>query len=353
MKRMPPLFVLVAFAGVTLVAQNAFADTTTTTSAPTTTTTTLATTTTTSAPTTTTTLKPVYVDPLTGRPDPSGLTKHRSALTIKIDNTPQARPQYGIDKADVVYEEIVEGGITRLAAIFNSNLPTKVGPVRSVRRTDREIVYPIGGIFAFSGGAQYAIDSIVTAPVKLYDQSTAGSAMFRDPKRYAPHNLYANAQALMTKGGGKPKPPHALFTYQSGTLHASGPKVKSFEVGFASGYETSYTWDAKTSSWDRSIFGYPDVTADGVHLSPKNVIVMQVHYKGGVGVEGSEAILTGTGSATVFSDGTSQRATWSRGSLSKPIVYKNLYGQVIALVPGQTWVELLDVSEHVSIVPAT
>jgi hypothetical protein len=350
MKRFPSLIMVAAFAASSLVTTSAFADTTTSTS--TTTTTVESSTTTTTSPSTTTTVKPVYVDPLTGKADPSRLTKHRSALTIKIDNTPQARPQYGIDKADVVYEEIVEGGITRLAAIFNSQLPTKVGPVRSVRRTDREIVYPVGGIFGFSGGAQYAIESIVTAPVKLYDQSSAGSAMFRDPKRYAPHNLYANAQALMTMGGGKPKPPPALFTYQPGPPQALGPKVRSFVVGFASGYATSYSWDDKTTSWDRSIFGYPDVTADGVHLAPKNVIVMSVHYKGGVGVEGSQAVLTGSGLAQVFTDGTVQRAKWSRTSLRKPIVYKNLYGQVIALTPGQTWVELLDVSEHTTVTTA-
>ncbi len=113
--------------------------------------------------------KHVRVAALTGLPDPTAVTKRRSALTIKIDNTPEAHPQIGVNEADVVYEEIVEGGITRLAAIFNSNLPTVVGPVRSVRRTDRQIVYPIGGIFAFSGGAQYAVSSIETAPVKLFD----------------------------------------------------------------------------------------------------------------------------------------------------------------------------------------
>src|ERR1700690_3039092 len=151
---------------------------------------------------------------LTGLADPTAVTKRRSALTIKMDNTPEAHPQYGINQADVVYEEIVEGGIPRLAAIFNSNLPTKVGPVRSVRRTDREIVFPIGGIFAFSGGAQYAIASIETAPVKLFDQSTAGGAMFRDPKRPPPHNLFANAAALMRMGGKVHTPP-ALFSYIS------------------------------------------------------------------------------------------------------------------------------------------
>ena len=189
-------------------------------------------TTTTTSPTTTTTTTAVHhrrVAALTGLPDPTALTKRRSALTIKIDNTPQAHPQYGVNEADVVYEEIVEGGITRLAAIFNSNLPTKVGPVRSVRRTDREIVFPIGGIFAFSGGAAYAIDSIETAPVKLIDQSSAGAAMFRDPTRPPPHNLFANAVLLM-KEGGKVHTPPALFTYVAQSAPAVGAPVGSFTV---------------------------------------------------------------------------------------------------------------------------
>ena len=97
---------------------------------------------------------------LTGLPDPTAVTKRRSALTIKMDNTPQAHPQYGVNRADVVYEEIVNGGITRLAAIFNSHAPIKVGPVRSVRPTDTQVVWPLGGIFAYSGGAPYAVASI-------------------------------------------------------------------------------------------------------------------------------------------------------------------------------------------------
>jgi hypothetical protein len=293
-------------------------------------------------------MKPVRLAPLTGLPDPRGLAEHRSALTIKIDNTPEARPQYGINQADVVYEEIVEGGITRLAAIFNSQLPTKVGPVRSVRRTDREIVYPIGGIFAFSGGAQYAISSIETAPVKLVDQSNAGAAMFRDPRRFAPHNLYADAVLLMAKGG-KPKPPPPLFQYRSSSTPATGARVNAFTVNFEAGYATSYSWDGVTRSWNRTIFGARDVTASGVQLSPKNVVVMSVVYRGGVGVEGSYAQMTGSGTVEVFTGGRVQRGTWSRKSLSRPVVYKNQYGDVIALTPGQTWVELLANTENVSI----
>jgi hypothetical protein len=276
------------------------------------------------------------------------LTKHRAALTIKIDNTPEAMPQYGVQDADVVYEEIVEGGITRLAAIFNSRLPTQVGPVRSVRRTDREIVFPIGGIFAFSGGAEYAVRSIETAPVKLFDEDTSGSAMFRSSSRNPPHNLFANAELLMAKVG-KPRPAPALFTYSSSKGRPPGPRVASFVVGFTNGFATSYAWNAKTGSWDRSIFGRPEVSANGVRISPKNVIVMTVHYVGGVGVIDSYAQLIGSGPVEVFSGGTWQRGTWARHHLRQTTVYKTASGKVINLKPGQTWVELLDVSDHVQV----
>ncbi len=127
-----------------------------------------------SGPTVTTTSTTVHhspVAPLSGLADPSGVSLTRPALSIKIENTPEALPQWGVDQADVVYEEIVNGGITRLLAIFNSHAPSKVGPVRSVRPTDTQILWPIGGIFAYSGGAAYAIASISTVPsLKLIDE---------------------------------------------------------------------------------------------------------------------------------------------------------------------------------------
>jgi hypothetical protein len=306
------------------------------------------TTTTTTPTTTTTTVVHRRVAALTGLPDPTAVTKRRSALTIKIDNTPEAHPQYGINEADVVYEEIVEGGITRLAAIFNSNLPTKVGPVRSVRRTDREIVFPIGGIFAFSGGAQYAISSIETAPVKLIDESNAGAAMFRASNRPPPHNLFANAVLLM-KEGGKVHTPPALFTYVARKAPAVGAPVGSFTVNFGSGFATSYQWDAKTHDWLRSIFGAPDVTATGVRVAPTNVIVMSVKYDGGVGVEGSYAQMVGSGPVEIFSDGRLQKGTWFRRNIRLRTAYRSASGKVIPLRPGQTWVELLAVGETVSV----
>ena len=186
--------------------------------------------------------------------------------------------------------------------------------MRSVRRTDREIVFPIGGIFAFSGGAQYAIRSIETAPVKLIDQSNAGAAMFRDPTRPPPHNLFANAVLLM-KEGGKVHPPPALFTYVAQNAPALGAPVGSFTVNFGSGFATPTSGTPRrTTGCDRSS-ARPDVTATGVRVAPTNVIVMSVDYYGGVGVEGSYAQLVGHGPVEIFSDGRLQKGKWFRRNI--------------------------------------
>jgi hypothetical protein len=290
------------------------------------------------------------IAPLSGLISSDGLALKRPALTIKIENTPMARPQYGVDRADVVYEEIVEGGITRLAAVFNTFSPQKVGPVRSVRRTDQAIVWPLGGLFAFSGGAPYAVASIKTAPVQIYSETRAGGAMFRDPHRYAPHNLYANA-ARMFNYKGTPTPPHAIFTYRAPSDTTGGTKVHKVYVGFRGGYATSFYWNAAKQSWDRVIFAKPDITGTGVQVSPKNVIVMWITYQGGVGAFGAEGILVGTGRAEVFTNGHMIKGTWSRSSKKTPIVYKDASGAVIKMTPGQTWVELCATGDPVTTKP--
>jgi hypothetical protein len=298
---------------------------------------------TTTTTTTTTTLPHYPTAPLTGLPDQTGLSVRRPALTVKIENTPEALPQWGIDQADVVYEEIVNGGITRLAAIFNSHAPAKVGPVRSVRPTDTQVVWPLGGIFAYSGGAPYAVASISTVPgLKLIDESSAGTAMFRDPNLYAPHNLFAIAPKLFSFGG-TPVPPPPLFTYRAHKQKAAGVAVVSFIVPFPSMYPVTWTWNSTSMSWDRTLFGKADVTGTGVRESPKNVVVMWVNYVNGIGTEASYGDLQGSGTAAYFIDGKETRGTWSRGPSKSDVVrYKTADGRPALMTPGQTWVELLN-----------
>ena len=304
--------------------------------------------------TTTTTTVPIPVAPLTGLPDPGGAALHRPAMTVKIENDPNSLPQWGVNQADVVYEEIVNGGITRLAAVFNSQAPTRIEPVRSVRPTDTQIVWPLKGMFVFSGGAQYAIDSISTAPVQLISESGAGAAMYRDPKKYPPYNLVGVGPALFALASSHTPPP-PLFQYRTST-HILGRPVAKFVVPFPSIYPVTWTWNATTDSWDRGMNDFTpavpvDHTGAGPVESPKNVVVMSVNYYGQIGAMNSYGILQGSGPVAIFSAGREQVGTWSRGpSKGDVIKYVNAHGQPIRLTPGQTWVELLNAGVPVQIV---
>jgi hypothetical protein len=318
------------------------------------------TTSTTKPATTTVPPKPGRRAPLTGVIDKSGKSFTRPAVTVKINNTDAAK-QYGIHDADVVYEEVVEGGITRLAAIFNSHAPDRVGPVRSVRRTDQSIVWPIGGVFAYSGGAQYAIDSIDTAPVKQFDETRAADLMYRadgtqylvtrdSPWANPPYNLWARVDQMYVNDA-KPIPPPPLFHYRKAKAKVGGVPVKHVVVGFEGDFAATWDWDAKSGSWLRTMFGGPDIDAENVRLAPKNVVVMYVQYDGGVGALQAEAVLTGSGKLSVFTGGKQIDGTWSRPDKGKPAKLLNASGTEIRLAPGQTWVELPDVSYGVIATP--
>jgi hypothetical protein len=301
--------------------------------------------------TTTTTTIPYPIAPLSGTVDTTRLSVTRPSLLVKVENTPDALPQWGVDQADVVYEEIVNGGITRLAAIFNSQVPVKIGPVRSVRPTDTQIVWPLGGLFAFSGGAQYAINSIRQSPTRLITESMAGTAMFRDPHRYAPHNLYARGAGLFTFKA-SPTPPPALFQYLKPGTKVKGKAVSKVVVPFPSIYPVTWTWNKTTKSWDRTLFGQPDVTGTGVRESPKNLVVMEATYVNGIGTMSSYANLQGLGNVQVFINGKEVDGTWSRGaSKADVIMYKTLTGKPLRMNPGQTWVELLDAPYRPTVTP--
>lgn len=305
--------------------------------------------TTTVAPTTTTVAPPTA--PLTGLPDPGGASLTRPALSVKVENTPPARPQAGLDVADVVYEEVVEGGITRFVAIFNSAVPDVVGPVRSVRAQDPDIVWPIGGIFAYSGGTQVNVDAINAAPVHAVDESSAGAAMVRNepsqPPRDAPHNLYGLGPALFALGG-DPVPPPALFQYlpeHAPPLTALG--VIDAHVGFDAGYDPTWTWDGASGTWKRAIDGTPQTAVGGAQIAPANVVVQFTQYP----VE-SNGQTVGEGDAWIFTDGTVRIGRWVRPDRTQPAHYVDNAGAPILLRPGRTWVELLPVGAPVDVTPA-
>jgi hypothetical protein len=305
---------------------------------------------TTTTPAPTTTVAPPTA-PLTGLPDPDGASHGRPALSVKVENTEAARPQTGIDQADVVYEEVVEGDITRFIAVFNSTVPGVIGPVRSVRAEDPDIVWPLGGIFAYSGGAAVNVDAINAAPVHAVDESSAGDAMVRNepnqPPRDAPHNLYGLGQPLFDLGG-DPKPPPPLFQYVANGSPPIGPQgVIDFHVGFSPGYDPTWTWDGASGTWKRAIGGVPQTVVGGAQIAPANVVVQFTNYSGE-----AEAQTVGEGDVWVFSDGVLRTGKWQRPDKALPAKYVDGNGIPIPLRPGRTWVELLPVGAAVDVTQA-
>jgi Protein of unknown function (DUF3048) N-terminal domain/Protein of unknown function (DUF3048) C-terminal domain len=295
------------------------------------------------APATTTTAPQPPMAPLTGLPDPSGQTLGRPALATKIENTPEARPQAGLEFADVVFEEITEGDITRFVAVFNSTIPDVVGPLRSVRAMDPDLVTPLGGIFAYSGGIPQTVDQINQAPgVNALDEGQAGPAMFRDNTKQAPHNLFGHGPDLVASGG-QPVPIHPLFGYLDAGHAFNGDPAANVSVGFKQGYAVSYNFDPASHTWQRFVGADPSTGASGQQIAPVNVIV---EFVGCCldSPEGGAYQTVGQGDAWVFADGKIARGHWARADRSQPTQYTDASGSPIKLVPGPTWVEFVPAS---------
>ena len=314
--------------------------------------TTVRSTTTTRATTTTAAPTPTSVAPLTGLPEADPAMLDRPALVVKIDNAdPAARPQSGLNQADVVYEERVEGNVTRLAAVFQSHDANPVGPIRSARTTDVPIIGPLNHpLYAWSGANVAFAKIIRSSPLVDVGAEAAGPAYLRlgIGGHRAPHNLYSSTQALYTHTPAGAIPPPPLFVYRKpGEAPGFTAKpVASVNVNFGvTGAPADWLWDASKGVFLRAQRGTPHVDAAGVQIGPANVIVQFANYRdtGYVDVSGApvpEAVLVGTGTCWVLTGGKMIEGTWSKPSNEAVTTFVDSTGKPIALTPGSTWVEL-------------
>ncbi|HEY8092793.1 MAG TPA: DUF3048 domain-containing protein [Acidimicrobiales bacterium] len=318
----------------------------TTTAAPATTTTQATTTTTeattTTAATTTTTI-PVPVAPLTGLPTDAAIAA-RPALAIKINNHPDARPQAGLNQADIVYEEIVEG-ITRFFAIFQSTDAAPVGPIRSARTTDVNLLSQLNRpLFAWSGGNRNVVRAIGgTNAISLPDGTGPGWYRDRRGRNVAvEHTLFnKGTPELYTAAQLGQGPPSPFFSYRPiGAPSTAGQPVTTIDAKMNS-VPVHWAWDPAQGLWIRSEYNSPHVDAAGVPVSAPNVVVQFVPYRSSPADSRSpEAVTVGEGDAWVFTDGKLIFAHWSRPDPSKPAVVTDAGGQPVLLTPGRTWIEL-------------
>jgi hypothetical protein len=310
------------------------------------------TTTTTSAPTTTTTLGAIA--PLTGLPAASPSIAERPAVIVKIDNDAAASPQSGLDQADVVYEEVVEGGITRYLAVFQSQDADPVGPVRSVRETDADIVRPIGGLFAYSGGIPPFVNLIDSTGIIDVGANDDGGAYYRSNARNAPDNLYTSTTVLRQRTPIGAGPPPPLFDYVGAHQKFMEPGEKAVSqatVTMSGATVATWSYDAATKQWNRSTNGVPQSVTVGTTLSPgpavafTNIIVEMVPYQNTgytdpAGNPVPDANIVGSGHAVILSDGELTDATWSKPTPSAITTYQASDGSPIRLLRGTTWVML-------------
>ena len=303
--------------------------------------------------------EPVYVTaPLTGvqyeETTPEALQLKKPSVACKIDNGSEApRPQSGLNSTDIVFDEMVEGGLTRLVAIWHSAQPDGIGPVRSIRPMDPDITSSFGGIVCFSGGQQVFVNMINQAPVFVASETTEqGKGTFsRSSDRIAPHNVIVNVQKLAADHP-ELSAPAQQFQYgkdvQTSSAGASGAAVTKFEVKFP---QASALWTPSSdgTKWLRTQDGKPLMDKlDGAQVAATNIVVIQVRIDrsyldkkyGNI----PKTVMVDSGTAWVFSGGKYIDATWTKTSATAPISLVDAAGAPVLLAPGNTWVELMPVA---------
>lgn len=270
---------------------------------------------------------------LTGLPAPTD-SKPRPVITIKVDNTEAGRPQRGVANADLIIEEPVEGGLTRLAAFYESKLPESVGPVRSARISDIGLVKPVAATVVASGAAQPTITAFKAADVPLIDESHP--AFTRDPSRAAPNNLFVNPTLLDRKDAGR-LPAQSYFEFGKSKL---GPGAEANRVTVRYTYSVTEDWEylAGKRVWQRT-GGDAPYPVDTLLLL--TVRLRDAGYRDAAGSMVPIVESSGKGAGYLLSGGEVHRIAWTKASEKKPFEIMTTEGLVTPVPPGRTWLGLL------------
>jgi hypothetical protein len=284
--------------------------------------------------------------PLTGKPPTDDQRVNRVALAVKIDNVSEARPQAGLDRADIVVEETVEGGLTRLFAIFQCDEVPAIGPIRSARTSDGDLLRLLNGaVFAYSGANPKAIAPVAaTSKAVLLSWDASPQYFHHQPGRPSPHDIFSSSKTLLAAGvarNHKLKAPRTVFAY--GDPKRLGEKTTNISMTWPSA-SAAWKWDGH--GYQRTQGGSADVLTNGNRVRATNVVAMSiaVRYTGLHDVLGNASpddVVTGHGKVWVFRDGHVIHGTWRRPDRAHRMVLRDSKGDRLLLAPGRTWVELM------------
>ena len=305
---------------------------------------------------TTTTTEPKVQAPLSGLPVTEEAAG-RAAVSIKVDNSNDGRPQAGLEKADIIFEEKVEGGVTRFIAVYQSQESELVGPIRSLRTTDRPVVSAFRGVFAFSDGVAFTLNRLKGAPVVAVTERDDAAAFINPKGRRRPYATFATTARLRREAGDGAQPPAGAFPFlsegQAFAPEGATPATKA-SINYGGKTTGAFEWDEATGRWQRSSNGTPHLLVDGTRLSFTNVIIQKVGYRK-VGYNDSsknpveEAVVVGEGEAFVLAGGKQVKARWSKASPEAMTVFTDAGGAPISLLPGPTMIALAPTTAPISI----
>ena len=277
--------------------------------------------------------------PFTGEP----VTSLNRVLAVKIDNIVNARPQTGLTRADIVYVLPVEGGLSRFLAVFSSDYPRVIGPVRSAREADLELLRQFGQpAFAYSGATATLLPYIhrTARIVDLY--AGIASGYHRDSSRIAPYNLYARPQQLLRQA------PHASkardIGFRFGAAPNGGHHVKSESVSYPAA-SFRFTWSPHRRRWLVSMDGAPATSVGAGRLSAPTVVIQRVKVGLSTFLEQGpmmppDARTVGSGTAEVLRNGKAYHARWSRPSANGGTRFTTSSGKPMTFARGPVWIVL-------------
>lgn len=276
---------------------------------------------------------------------------NQPAIVVKVENTSAARPQSGLEDADVVWETIVEFEVSRFVAVYHSKTPKEVGPVRSARPVDLRITKPMKPLFVFSGAQKRMVSRIADSNVQAISHDAGAAGLSRSSARRAPHNVYANLETILGNADKSHQDsPEQQFAFApeaaEATAVTAGADTKGISLNLSSAARPAWAWDGKADKWLRSEGSAKAMTAAGKQLAATNVVVIEAEQAdSGLKAQGGamvpDTMIKGTGKALVATGGKTFEATWSKETMGSPLKLVDANGQPVTLAPGNTWVELM------------
>jgi len=281
-----------------------------------------------------------YYSNLTGIQVDSDAVTKQAVTGIMMENSPDARPQSGLKDSGVVFEAIAEGGITRFLVLYQEQKPKVIGPVRSVRMYYVDWVAAFDASVAHVGGSAAALKEVRSGGYRDIDQFFNASTYRRANDRYAPHNVYTSFEKIDALNAKKGYTSSQFTGFTRKDSVAATPTATSITINVSGPlFNSKYAYNAATNSYDRSQAGKPHLDRESGQISPRVVIAMKVNQKKVLEDGYREQIdAIGTGTATIFQDGTAQEVTWKKPSRKEQITFTDAAGAIVPLARGQTWI---------------